>query len=69
MPSARPLEGHGFEPRQQTEFAANPNYGRRPYADQLTTTSSPILSQVDALLGGTVHHITLLASAQASVIQ
>ena len=65
-----PWKVTGFQPGQQTEFAANPNYwGDGPYADQLTMIEfADPAAKLNALLGGTVDHITLLASAQASVV-
>ena len=66
-----PWKVTGFEPGVQTEFAANTNYwGTGPYADQLTMIEfADPTAKLNALLGGTVDHITLLESAQASVIK
>jgi peptide/nickel transport system substrate-binding protein len=66
-----PWKVTGFQPGQQTEFAANQNYwGTGPYADQLTMIEfADPTAKLNALQGGTVDHITLLASAQASVVQ
>jgi peptide/nickel transport system substrate-binding protein len=66
-----PWKVTGFQPGQQTEFAANTSYwGTGPYADQLTMIEfADPTAKLNALLGGTVDHITLLESAQASVIQ
>ena len=66
-----PWKVTGFEPSVQTEFAANTSYwGVGPYADQLTMIEfADPTAKLNALLGGTVDHITLLESSQASVVQ
>ena len=56
-----PWKVTGFEPSVQTEFAANTNYwGVGPDADQLTMIEfADPTAKLNALLGGTVDHITL----------
>jgi peptide/nickel transport system substrate-binding protein len=60
-----------YSPGQQAEFKANPNYwGTGPYADQLTMIEfADPTARLNALLGGTVDHIDLVQSAQASAIK
>lgn len=60
-----------FQPGQQVEFKANPNYwGEGPYADTLTMIEfSDPTAKLNALLGGTVDHMTLLDSSQVSAVK
>ena len=65
-----PWKVTSYQAGQQAEFAANTNYwGTGPYADQLTMIEfADPTAKLNALIGGTVDHVTLLASAQASVV-
>ena len=60
-----------FQPGQQVEFKANPNYwGEGPYADTLTMYEiADPSAKLNALLGGTVDHMTLLDSSQVSAVK
>ena len=60
-----------FTPGQQTEFAANPNYwGVGPYVDTLTMIEfADPTAKLNALLGGTVDHMTLLDSSQVTAVK
>jgi peptide/nickel transport system substrate-binding protein len=65
-----PWKVTSFSPGQQVEFAANTNYwGTGPNADTLTMIEfSDPTAKLNALVGGSVDHIALIESAQASVI-
>ncbi len=60
-----------FDPGQQAELRANPNYwGEGPNADRLTLVCfADPTSRLNALLGGTVDHIGYVDGAQAKVVK
>jgi peptide/nickel transport system substrate-binding protein len=60
-----------FNPGQQVEFKANPDYwGEGPHADTLTMIEfADPTAKLNALLGGDVDHMTLLDSSQAATVQ
>jgi peptide/nickel transport system substrate-binding protein len=60
-----------YVPGNQAVFKPNPNYwGVGPYVDKLTMVEfADPTARLNALLGGTVDHIDLVASSQADVIK
>ena len=66
-----PWKVTSFFPGQRVEFDANTNYwGAGPYADKLTMIEfADPSAKLNALLGGTVDHITLVDSSQAGTVQ
>jgi peptide/nickel transport system substrate-binding protein len=60
-----------YVPGNQAVFKPNPNYwGVGPYLDKLTMVEfADPTARLNALLGGTVDHIDLVASSQADVIK
>jgi peptide/nickel transport system substrate-binding protein len=59
-----------YKAGDQATFKPNPNYwGDGPYADKLTMLQfADPTARLNALLGGTVDHIDLLAASQAEVV-
>jgi peptide/nickel transport system substrate-binding protein len=65
-----PFKVTSFSPGQQWVYAANRDYwGEGPYVDTLTVVEfADAAARVNALLGGTVHAITQLPSAQVTTV-
>jgi peptide/nickel transport system substrate-binding protein len=66
-----PWKVTNFSPAQQVEFTANTNYwGEGPYGDTLTMIEfADPTAKLNALLGGTVDHVAVIDSAQASTVK
>ena len=66
-----PWKVTSFAPGQQVEFTANLDYwGEGPYADTLTMIEfADPTAKLNALLGGTVDHVAVIDSAQATTVK
>ena len=60
-----------FQPGQQLDFKANPNYwGTGPYADTMSFIEfSDPTAKLNALLGGTIDYAVLVDAAQVATVQ